>query len=180
MAVLAPRAWSQKADAPPATNAGYRILPGDMLSISVWKEEELQRKVLVRPDGGISFPLAGDLPAAGKTVPELQDELSGRLSQYIPDAVVTVTLEEVRGNQVYVLGQVTNPGAYTMNPRLDVLQVLAVAGGTTPFASLNDIKIFRRTNDRQTVLNFQYSDVIRGRNLQQNILLQHGDTVVVP
>ena len=175
-----PVSWGQEADAIFAATSSYRVLAGDILSISVWKELELQREVLVRPDGGISFPLAGDIQAAGKTVPELQLELSGRLSQFIPDAVVTVTVEDVQGNQVYVLGQVANPGAYVMNPRLDVLQVLAIAGGTTAFASLNDIKIFRRIGNEQTVLDFRYNDVADGEDLYQNILLQTGDTIVVP
>jgi polysaccharide export outer membrane protein len=136
--------------------------------------------VLIRPDGGYSFPLAGDLSAAGKSVERISQELTQRLERYIPDLVVTVAVTAINGNKIYVIGQVNNPGAFVMNPRVDVMQALSMAGGTTPFAELNDIKILRRTGSGQTVLPFRYSDVARGRNLEQNIMLISGDVVVVP
>lgn len=164
----------------PPLDESYLVKPGDTLQISVWKEEDLFHAVIVRPDGGFSFPLAGDVQAAGKTVDMIRQELSRKLTRYIPDLVATVMVTAFDGNKIYVIGQVLNPGAFVMNPRIDVMQALSLAGGTTPFASLNDIKILRRRDGNQSVLEFRYNDVARGRNLEQNILLQNGDVVVVP
>lgn len=164
----------------PPDNA-YTVQPGDLLEVSVWKEEDLQRQVLVRPDGGFSFPLAGDIVATGKTVPELREEIAARLKTYIPDLVVTVTVTEIRGNKIYVIGQVNTPGEFIVNPRVDVMQALSMAGGTTAFAALNDIVILRRDgNGTQRAIRFGYKDVERGRSLEQNVLLNSGDVVVVP
>ena len=160
--------------------ASYKVLPGDVLRVSVWKEPDLQQDVLVRPDGGFSFPLCGDISAKNQSVADLQAEISKRLSKYISDPVVTVSVTEVLGNKVYVIGQVNDPGEFIVNPQVDVLQALSMAGGTTPFASLNDIKVFRRSDNRRQVLPFRYDDVIKGKNLEQNILLHSGDVVVVP
>ena len=158
----------------------YKVLPGDMLQISVWGEENLQGEVLVRPDGALSFPLCGDISARNQSVIELQEEITKRLTRYISDPVVTVSVAQVLGNKVYVIGQVSKPGVFVVNPQVDVLQALTMAGGATPFASLNDIKILRRTGDRQQALRFRYDDVIKGRNLEQNVVLHAGDVVVVP
>jgi polysaccharide export outer membrane protein len=158
----------------------YTVKPGDVLSISVWKEPDLQGPVLVRPDGSFSFPLAGQIDARGKTVGELQQLVSDKLRKFISDPVVTVSIQEVKGNKVYVLGQVNKPGEFIVNPRVDVMQALSMAGGTTPFASLGEIVILRRSDSGQQALPFRYADVARGRNLQQNIMLQAGDVVVVP
>lgn len=159
---------------------GYRVQPGDLLHVAVWKEEGLDHEVLVRPDGGFSFPLAGDVSAVGRTVEELRQEITDRLARYIPGLVVTVSVREINGNKVYVLGQVNNPGEFVMNPRIDVMQALSVAGGTTAFASTNDIFVLRRQDGRQVALPFRLDDVVRGRNLEQNVLLESGDVVVVP
>ena len=166
-------------DSPPRPES-YKVLPGDILQISVWREPDLQKEVLVRPDGAFSFPLCGDISAKNQSVADLQGEITKRLSQYISDPVVTVSVSEILGNKVYVIGQVNNPGEFVVNPQVDVLQALSMAGGTTPFASLNDIKIFRRTETRQQVLPFRYDDVTKGRNLDQNVVLHSGDVVVVP
>jgi polysaccharide export outer membrane protein len=166
-------------DGPPARSA-YLVNAGDTLEISVWKEPDLQREVLVRPDGGISFPLAGDLQAEGRTVTQIRTELESRLSRFIPDLVITVSIIDVSGNRIYVLGQVNEPGAFVMNPELDVMQALSVAGGTTPFASLKDIRILRRQGGRQVALQFDFTEVSKGRALEQNIPLRSGDVVVVP
>ena len=169
---------NEQAGAAPLT--GYLIQPGDLLEVSVWKEEYLERDILVRPDGGVTFPLAGDVLAAGRTVADVQGQITSQLSRFIPDPVVTVSLKEIRGNKIYVLGQVQKPGAFVMNPRVDVMQALALAGGTTPFANTNDIKILRRSGDRQEVIDFRYSEVEKGRKLSQNIILASGDIIVVP
>ncbi len=158
----------------------YVVKPGDQLLISVWKEEDLRQEVLIRPDGGFSFPLAGDMNASGMSVDDISVELSRKLERYIPDLVVTVAVTAINGNKIYVIGQVNNPGAFIMNPRLDVMQALSVAGGATPFAALNDIKILRRNESGQTVFQFRYGDVEDGRKLEQNIMLESGDVVVVP
>lgn len=158
----------------------YKVLPGDLLQISVWKEEGLQLDVLVRPDGAFSFPLAGDISSKNRSVQDLQSELTRRLSRYISDPVVTVSVREVLGNKVYVIGQVHRPGVFVVNPRVDVLQALSMAGGVTPFAALNDIKILRRSGTVQRALSFKYNEVVKGKNLEQNIILQSGDVVVVP
>jgi len=158
----------------------YTINPGDLLEVSVWKEPDLQRQVLVRPDGAFSFPLSGDIIAEGRTVETVRQELTQRLQAYIPDLVVTVTVAEILGNKVFVIGQVRNPGEFVVNPRVDVMQALSIAGGATPFAQLNDIKILRRKNGVQTILKFRYGDVAKGQNLEQNVLLDVGDVVLVP
>jgi polysaccharide export outer membrane protein len=158
----------------------YRIQPGDLLRISVWKEQDLQGEVLVRPDGGLSFPLAGDVQATGKSVEELRKELTERLKEFIPDAVVTVAIKEIGGNRVYVLGKVNRPGEFSFSRPLDVMQALSLAGGTTPYAALNDIVILRRNNERVDAIRFRYADVEHGKELSQNVLLHSGDTVVVP
>lgn len=158
----------------------YTVNPGDMLEISVWKEEDLQRQVLVRPDGAFSFPLSGDIVAEGRTVDAIRQELTFRLQAYIPDLVVTVTVAEINGNKIYVIGQVRTPGVFVVNPRVDVIQALSIAGGLTPFAQQNNIKILRRRNGEQTILNFRYSDIVKGQNLAQNALLEVGDVVLVP
>lgn len=162
------------------TMVGYKVLPGDVLQISVWKEEDLQSEVLVRPDGAFSFPLAGEISTSNRTVLELQQEVTNRLSRYISDPVVTVSVQQVLGNKIYVIGQVTRPGDFVVNPQVDVIQALSMAGGTTPFAALNDIKILRRTGNQQRAISFRYNDVVRGKDLEQNIILQSGDVVVVP
>lgn len=158
----------------------YTVLPGDLLQISVWKEEDLQLEVLVRPDAAFSFPLAGDISTNGLSVVELQEELTKRLSRYISNPVVTISVREVLGNKVYVIGQVNNPGAFVVNPRVDVMQALSMAGGLTAFASANDVKILRRKGGQQVALSFKYNDVLKGRDLSQNIMLESGDIVVVP
>jgi polysaccharide export outer membrane protein len=158
----------------------YMIQPGDILEVSVWREEYLEREVTVQPDGRISFPLVGVVNAAGSTVEDVKQRVAGRLAQFIADPVVTVSIKEIRGNLIYILGQVQNPGQFIMNPQIDVMQALALAGGTTPFAELNDIRILRRSGNRQTLIDFRYGDIARGRNLQQNIVLQSGDVIIVP
>lgn len=179
--VSIPVAHAQQAETPAgADRAEYLIQPGDLLEISVWREEYLEREVIVQPDGKISFPLAGILNAADSTVEEVQRRVAQQLQQYIPDPVVTVSIKEIRGNRVYVLGQVQNPGQFVMNPRVDVVQALALAGGATPFAEMNDIKILRRVGDRQQLIEFRYADIARGRNLNQNIILKSGDVIIVP
>ena len=162
------------------TLPAYRLQPGDIMTVSVWKETELQTDVLVRPDGGFSFPLAGDVDAIGKTVEDIRTLLVERLKRYIPNPVVTVAVKQIGGNRIYVVGRVNHAGDFPLSSPLDVMQAIALAGGATPYAAINDIVILRRQNGEQQALHFHYSDVARGRDLSQNVLLQGGDTVVVP
>jgi polysaccharide export outer membrane protein len=158
----------------------YEVQPGDLLHVSVWKEADLDQDVLVRPDGGFSFPLAGDVRATGKTVEELRTELTERLARFIPDLFVTVAVREINGNKIYVIGQVNRPGQFVVNPRVDVMQALSLAGGATAFANVNGIFVLRRELDRQRTMSFDFNDVANGKRLEQNVLLQSGDVVVVP
>ncbi|ASJ76426.1 hypothetical protein IMCC3135_31895 [Granulosicoccus antarcticus IMCC3135] len=158
----------------------YRIGPEDVLHISVWKEEDLDRKVLVRPDGGISFPLAGDIQVSGRTPLEVQDEIRSRLQRYVPDAEVTVSVDKISGYTVFVLGEVEAPGQFTLGRYVDVVQALTLAGGFTPYASNRNIQILRRQDGREVTYQFDFRSISRGRDLDQNIILQSGDVVLVP
>ncbi len=171
---------SNFANEPVAPTPDYQINPGDILQISVWREEDLQREVLVRPDGKFSFPLAGDIDAKNKSIEQVRKLLTERLSKYIPDLVVSIAVLQINGNKIYVIGQVNRPGDFIVNPQVDVLQALSMAGGTTPFAEVNDIKILRRTDGELSAIEFRYRDIEKGKRLYRNILLQAGDVVVVP
>ena len=158
----------------------YSLHPGDEIEVSVWKEVDLQRKVIIRPDGKFAFPLTGEIIAVGRTAATVQSEIEEKLKAYIPEPVVTVSVTGIAGNQIYVIGQVTKPGAYVMNPQISILQALSLAGGMTPFAATNDIIVIRSSKGSQRVLQFQYGDVSKGRSLDQNVMLESGDVVVVP
>ena len=167
-------------------DAGYRINGGDLLHISVYGEQNLDKDVPVQPDGGIAFPLVGNLNARGMTLKELQGKIADNLreSQYFPnltDNEVTVSMVKATGNSVSVVGQVKAPGTFAYDTQLDVMQALSLAGGLTPFASKSKIKILRRDQaGTQTAILFDYSEVEDGEQLDKNILLRGGDVVVVP
>lgn len=163
-----------------ANVADYKLHAGDKIEVSVWKEVDLQRKVTVRPDGRFTFPLTGDVQAAGRSADEIRTDIETRLKKYIPEPVVTVTVEDAVGNRVYVIGQVNKPGMLIMNPQLNVLQALSLAGGATAFAKLDGISVIRGSGAAQRTLPFRYSQVVEGKLLDQNILLESGDVVVVP
>lgn len=159
----------------------YRLNPGDKLEITVWEEDKLKQEVVVLPDGTISFPLAGRIPAAGKTTDDLVILLRERLSKFIPDAEINVRLIAAEGNLIYVTGEVTKPGKFVMKGPTDVMQALSMAEGLTKFAKKNSIIVLRREADGRTrSLPFEYGDVEDGENIESNILLQSGDTIVVP
>lgn len=163
-----------------ASPEAYRVQPGDLLIMSVWREQDLQGEILVRPDGGISFPLVGDLRAGGRTIAELEKAVAERLLKFIPNPVVSIAVKVIGGNRIYVIGKVNRPGEYAFSRPIDVMQALALAGGTTSFAAVNDIRILRRDGGQLRTLTFRYAEVERGRELEQNVLLASGDTVVVP
>ncbi len=169
-------------EAPAASPArlAYTVNPGDILSISVWKEQDLERQVIVRPDGAFSFPLTGDIRAEGKSIEQIREAVAEQLEKYIPDPVVTIAAEGLAGNRVYVIGQVQRPGDFQAAGQIDVMQALSMGGGTTAFAQLGDIKILRRVNGTLIAIPFDYKDIEKGKRLNQNILLEPGDVVVVP
>jgi len=168
----------------PATTvdlAHYLVAPGDVLEISVWKEEGLQQQqILVAPDGNITFPLAGLIVAAGKTIPSIEDAIATKLAEFIADPVVNVKLLQNGGNSIFVIGKVNRPGQFPVNRPIDVLQALSLAGGLTVFADSDSIRVLRRVGEQVIVFLFDYSDALSGEHLEQNILLQAGDTVTVP
>ncbi len=151
-----------------------------MVKISVWKDEHLTQEVVVRPDGMISFPLVGDIPAAGRTVEEVRLDLVKRLNKFVPNPHVSVLATKIQSYKIYVIGRVNKPGEFLVGHYTDVLQALSLAGGLTPFASENDIRIMRRNRGEQLVFQFRYGDVRKGKELGQNIILERGDVVVVP
>lgn len=158
----------------------YQVQPGDVLLVSVWREDDLRSEVIVRPDGWISLPLAGEISALGKTIDELRSEIERRLSIYISDLVVTVSAKALQGHKVYVIGKVARPGEFVLASRVDVMQALSMAGGTVRFANLENIRILRRIDGVEQVIPFNYALIEKGRGLEQNIWLEVGDVVVVP
>lgn len=158
----------------------YTIHAGDILEISVWGEESLNRELRVLPDGSISFPLSGVISVAGKSLKEVQAELTKKLSETIQDPEVNVSVKSVEGNAVYVIGQVKAPGKFIMYQPMDVMQVLSLAGGLTAFAKANDILILRRDKGVSKSIKFQYGDIEDGDELDKNYLLKTGDVIVVP
>lgn len=164
-----------------AANSDYTIHPGDVLQVTVWKEESLDREVLILPDGTLTFPLIGSFSTNGMTVTEVQQEIEKKLESLIPDASVAVLVKAPLGHSVNVIGQVAKSGELVMGRRLTVMQALSQAGGLTPYASEDNIIILRRDkNNKETSINFPYDDVIEGQNLDKDITLMPGDVVVVP
>jgi polysaccharide biosynthesis/export protein len=174
--LLGARARGQEA-APP-DGASYVIGPEDMVQISVWNNEALSRVVPVRPDGMISLPLLNDVPAAGRTPLELRQQLVKRLAEFVPSPEVSVIVTEVRSFKVSVLGQVNKPGRYDLKNRATVLDVLAMAGGFTEFASRSKITVLRNDGRAARRLPFNYDKVSEGS--QSNLQVRPGDVVLVP
>lgn len=168
------------AQEPLAADAGYKLGPEDVLLISVWEDERMTREVLVRPDGMISFPLIGEVEAAGHTAAELQRQILKRLRTFIPDPSVLVALKQINSYKIYVIGKVNRPGVFSVGHQLDVLQALTLAGGLAPFAAENNIKVLHREKGIQRAHSFRYGDIKKGGKLKQNRMLSRGDIVVVP
>lgn len=158
----------------------YTVRPGDVLQVTVWKEDGLDREVLVLPDGTIDFPLIGSMSAKDQTTSALQATIKDKLRRFIPDAAVTVVVKAALGHTVSVIGQVAKPGEIVMGHRLTVMQALSQAGGLTPYASESKILILRHENGKETSLPFPYDDVIKGKELDKDLVLEPGDVVVVP
>jgi polysaccharide export outer membrane protein len=160
--------------------ANYKIGAGDVLEISVWRDDSLTREITVPPDGIIAFPLIGDIDVNGITVADLRGRVTKKLSEFIPDATVTVILRQINSLKGYVIGKVKSPGAYAIQMNTTVLQILSMAGGLTPYASESNIHIHRRADGKTIRMAFDYKEIVKGRKLNQDIILKGGDVVVVP
>jgi polysaccharide export outer membrane protein len=187
IAVVPARAQDTKQEATPAparvsatSDANYVIGPQDVLDIDVWKEAELTRDVPVRPDGKISLPLVNDVQAAGLTPIQLSEEITNDLKKFITDPQVTVIVSQINSQRVYILGEMTRPGAYPLLPGMTVLQALSSAGGFTIFANLKKIYVLRSEGGKQEKFPFNYKEVVKGKDADQNIVLKAGDQIVVP
>jgi polysaccharide export outer membrane protein len=158
----------------------YIIGEADLLHINVYKEAELSQNAIVRPDGMISLPLVNEIKVSGKTPLQVQRELGQSLKAFIVEPQVTVTVVDVRSKSVYVTGEVGHPDAYPLLTPTTVLQILAKAGGPTPFANRKAIFVLRNVNGKQEKIPFPYKDVIKGKKAERDIQLRPGDTIVVP
>jgi polysaccharide biosynthesis/export protein len=161
---------------------GYRIQPGDHLEVFVRQEQSLQRQVLVLPDGTISLPLLGIVPVFNKTVQDIETLVCRNLvsRNLIQDPNVTISVQNLGANLVYIIGKVARPGEFELRYDMDVIKAIAVAGGLATFAKEGDIKILRRTPDGPREFKFDYGKFMDGHDRDANILLQPGDTIVVP
>ena len=170
------------ADDQPLSKTGedYVIGPGDVIDISFWKNEDLTKQLTVLPDGKIHYPLIGEVVVGGKTLNALEKELKQRIVQFVPAPDLTVMVDEVNSMVIYVIGKVENPDKLDLKSNINVLQALTMAGGLNTFAKRRKIKIFREEHGKTDIFQFDYDDVIEGKNLEQNIILKKGDIVVVP
>lgn len=162
------------------TDPNYVIGPQDIVDISVWKEPDLSKSVPVRPDGKISLPLLNDVQAAGLTPVQLGAQITSSLAKYMTNPQVTVIVSQVNSQRIYILGEVTRAGGYTLLPEMTVLQALSDAGGFTAFANSKKVYVLRQSNGKQQKIPFNYKDVVTGKDPSQNITLQPGDTIIVP
>lgn len=164
-------------DVPAPADSSYVIGPADVLSIRVWHEPDLSGQNLpVRPDGKISLALLNDVQAAGLTPVQLAEEVTNGLKKFVSDPQVTVVVDEINSKRIYLVGQVARPGAYPLLPQMTVLQAISSAGGFPQYA--NPKKTYVLRGDKK--LPFNYKTALRGENLNQQIILQPGDTIVVP
>ncbi len=164
----------------PLEQERYKLGAEDVIEVAVWKEPDLTKQLVVRPDGKISYPLIGDIPAAGKTVKELQEDISKRLEKFVTDASVSVILLKAQHYKIYVTGKVNRPGEFLVGRPTTVMQAIAMAGGLTPFASPGSIAILRKGVGQDELFPFDYNSVSRGQMLSQDRILLPGDVVVVP
>jgi len=162
------------------SDPSYIIGPMDVLEIQVWKEPDFSRQVLVRPDGKITLPLVGDILASGMNTMGLKALLSEKLEGFVSKPEVTVIVLESRSKNFYIIGKITRPGTYLLNPDMTVLQAISVAGGLAEWADKDSIRIIRRSAGKEEILSFDYDKVITGKKLEQNILLKPNDTIIVP
>jgi polysaccharide export outer membrane protein len=178
----APQAESDP-KAPPAAvviPADYVIGPEDVLEVVFWRDKDLSAEVAVRPDGKISLPVLNEITAAGLTPEQLRTQISKLAERYVESPTVTVVVKAINSRKVFITGYVEKPGAYALGGAKSVLQLIAEAGGLKEYANDKDIRIMRTEGGQQVLLRFSYKDVSKGKNLEQNIQLKPGDTVIVP
>jgi polysaccharide export outer membrane protein len=172
--------------APPAptpgipTPADYVIGPDDALDVVVWRDKDMSASVQVRPDGKISLPLVNDIQAAGLTPDQLRESVKAAVARFVTDPAVTIVVRQINSRKVYVTGSVGKPGPYPLSDTMTVLQMLALAGGLSEYANGKEILVMRTERGQTQSFKFNYKDVSKGKNLQQNIVLRPGDTIVVP
>jgi polysaccharide export outer membrane protein len=159
----------------------YQIGAGDILEITIWKEPDLSREaVLVRTDGKISFPLLNDVQAAGLTPMEMKKNMEAGLKDFISNPFVTITVRSPESQKIYILGEVANTGEYPLNKNLTVLQAFALAGGFTEWASKKEIILMRKEGGKEKIYRINYKNIIKGKDLSQNLKLKADDTIIVP
>ncbi len=158
----------------------YSVGESDVIRVNVWKEPEVSQTVVVRTDGSISMPLINEVKVAGMTPLTIQQVIADKLKAFLTNPQVTVTVMEIHSKHAFITGEVARPGGYPLNTETTVLQLIAQAGGFTPFAKKGDIVVLRSTNGKQQRMRFKYKEVISGKKTDQNISLRPGDTVVVP
>ncbi len=159
---------------------GYVIGARDVLSVIFWRDKDMSADVSVRPDGMISLPLINEVRAEGLTPDQLRDQVAQRAARYVADPTVSIVVREINSRQVFITGEVNRPGAYALMVPTSVMQLISLAGGLREYAKTKDIVIIRTEAGKQTAIQFNYKDVMNRKKLTQNILLQPGDTVIVP
>lgn len=164
----------------PATPPGYIIGPEDVLGIVFWREPDMNGDVTVRPDGRVTLPLIGEIQAAGIGPEALRDRILAAAAKFMSNANVAVVVRQINSRKVFITGRVTTPGTYPLAGPRTVMQLIALAGGLNEYADAKNISILRVAGGQSQSFAFNYKDVAKGRKLEQNILLQPGDTVVVP
>ena len=161
-------------------NQSYKLRQGDLIQVSVWGEDKMQKESLVLPDGNITYPLAGRVEVAGLTSTEVEKRIAEKLKAYLPDPQVSVVIVSITGNIAHVMGKVLKPGQVLMRGPMTVLDALSIAGGLDKFADRSGIKVLRKTPQGQKAIPVYYDELIRGQNLESNITLNPGDTILVP
>ncbi len=158
----------------------YLIGLGDILEVQVWNEPDLSRTMSVRLDGAISLSLVGDVQAVGRSIPDLSRLLEKKFAELVEEPTVTVILIESRSRRYYLIGQVAQPGEFSLDYPISLLQAIARAGGFSEWAKKEEVEVFRRHDGKEQMLKFDYDAFVKGRNLKQNILVEPGDTIVIP
>ena len=172
--------WPGEAWAAAPEKFDYTIGLGDVLEVQVWKEPELSKKQAVRIDGRISMPLVGDIEVVGKSIEELKKFLEGKLGAFIADPSVSVILETNKSWRYYIIGQIKTPGEFPIDHPITLLQAIARSGGFLEWAKTDKISVVRRKDGKGAIVGFSYDALVKGENLEQNILIQPGDTIIIP
>jgi polysaccharide export outer membrane protein len=177
-AAAAPPSAPKPADA--AVPTDYTIGPDDVLSVVFWRDAEMSAEVVVRPDGKISLPLLNDIQASGLTPADLKGVIEQQAKKFVESPSVSIVVKAIHSRKVFITGSVVHPGAYVLGGETTVLQLIAMAGGLTEYADSKNIIVARNQSGRPTTLKFNYKAFTSGKNLQANVVLKPGDTVVVP